>query len=32
VLNENTVDEKRETFIVPMRAIADLLLVKTFNY
>lgn len=32
VLNENTVDEKRETFIVPMRAIGDLLLVKTFNY
>ena len=32
VLNENTVDEKRETFIVPLRAIGDLLLVKTFNY
>lgn len=32
VLNENTVNEKRETFIVPMRAIGDLLLVKTFNY
>ena len=31
VLNENTVDEKRETFIVPLRAIGDLLLVKTFN-
>ncbi|MBB1615109.1 MULTISPECIES: YfaP family protein [Pseudomonas] len=32
ILNENTVDEKRETFIVPMRAIGDLLLVKSFNY
>ena len=32
VLNENTVDEKRETFVVPLRAIGDLLLVKTFNY
>jgi uncharacterized protein YfaP (DUF2135 family) len=32
VLNENTVDEKRETFIVPLRAIGDLLPVKTFNY
>jgi uncharacterized protein YfaP (DUF2135 family) len=32
VLNENTVDEKRETFIVPLRAIGDLQLVKTFNY
>ena len=31
VLNENTVDEKRETFIVPLRAIGDLLPVKTFN-
>lgn len=32
VLNENTVNEKRETFIVPMRAIGDLLLVKSFTY
>ena len=32
VLNENTVNEKRETFIVPLRVIGDLLLVKTFNY
>lgn len=32
VLNENTVDEKRETFIVPMRAIGDLTQVLTFNY
>ncbi|WP_201002417.1 YfaP family protein [Pseudomonas cichorii] len=32
VLNENTVNEKRETFIVPLRGIGDLLLVKTFNY
>lgn len=32
VLNENTINEKRETFIVPLRAIGDLLLVKTFNY
>lgn len=32
VFNENTPDEKRETFIVPMRAIGDLVLVKTFNY
>ncbi|WAH59462.1 DUF2135 domain-containing protein [Pseudomonas silvicola] len=32
VLNENTVNEKRESFIVPLRAIGDLLLVKTFTY
>lgn len=32
VLNENTVNEKRESFVVPLRAIGDLLLVKTFNY
>ncbi len=32
VLNENTVNEKRESFTVPLRAIGDLLLVKTFNY
>lgn len=32
VFNENTVNEKRETFVVPMRTIGDLVLVKTFNY
>lgn len=32
VFNENTVDEKRESFVVPMRTIGDLVLVKTFNY
>nr|WP_294976136.1 DUF2135 domain-containing protein [uncultured Pseudomonas sp.] len=32
VFNENSVNEKRETFVVPMRTIGDLVLVKTFNY
>ncbi|MNF17786.1 hypothetical protein D3C80_2214950 [compost metagenome] len=32
VFNENTVDEKRETFLVPLRTIGDLLLVKSFRY
>ncbi|MBU3056398.1 YfaP family protein [Pseudomonas indica] len=32
VFNENTVNEKRETFVVPLRAIGDLLLVKSFNH
>lgn len=32
VFNENTPDEKRETFVVPLRGIGDLILVKTFNY
>lgn len=32
VFNENTVNERRETFVVPLRAIGDLVLVKTFNY
>lgn len=30
--NENTVDERRESFIVPLRTIGDLVQVKTFNY
>ena len=32
VFNENTVDERRETFIVPLRAIGDLQLIKAFRY
>lgn len=32
VFNENSVDEKRETFVVPLRTIGDLVLVKTFTY
>ncbi|SDI00987.1 Uncharacterized conserved protein YfaP, DUF2135 family [Pseudomonas flavescens] len=32
VFNENTVNEKRETFLVPLRAIGELLFVKSFNY
>jgi len=32
VLHENTVDEKRESFIVPLRTIGDLVLVKSFTY
>ena len=32
VFNENTPDEKLETFVVPLRGIGDLTLVKTFNY
>ncbi|MGL4316456.1 MAG: YfaP family protein [Pseudomonas sp.] len=32
VFNENTVNEKRETFVVPLRTIGDLLLIKSFNY
>ena len=32
VLNENTVDEKRETFIAPLRAIGERTWIKTFNY
>jgi uncharacterized protein YfaP (DUF2135 family) len=32
VFNENTVNEKRETFLVPLRAIGELLLVKSFNF
>jgi len=31
MLNENTV-EKREMFIVPLRAIGERTLIKTFNY
>lgn len=32
VFNENTVNERRETFVVPLRAIGDLQLIKTFEY
>lgn len=32
VFNENTVREKRETFIVPLRSIGELTLVKSFIY
>ncbi|MFB4369928.1 MULTISPECIES: YfaP family protein [unclassified Pseudomonas] len=32
IFNENTVNEKRETFVVPLRAIGELLFVKSFNY
>lgn len=32
VFEENTVNEKRETFIVPLRAIGDLQLIKSFRY
>lgn len=32
VFNENTVNEKRETFMVPLRAIGDLQLIKAFRY
>ncbi|HMW73934.1 MAG TPA: DUF2135 domain-containing protein, partial [Cellvibrionaceae bacterium] len=32
VFNEGTVDEKRENFIVPLRSIGQLQLVKEFNY
>jgi uncharacterized protein YfaP (DUF2135 family) len=32
VFNENTVDEKRETFIMPLRTIGELQLVKAFRY
>jgi uncharacterized protein YfaP (DUF2135 family) len=32
ITNENTVDEKRETFITPLRKIGDLSLVKALRY
>lgn len=32
VYEENTINEKRETFIVPLRAIGDLQLIKSFRY
>ncbi|PJG59861.1 YfaP family protein [Aeromonas cavernicola] len=32
IFNENSVDEKRETFVVPMRSIGGLQLVKSFTY
>ncbi|MGH8476446.1 MAG: YfaP family protein [Methylococcales bacterium] len=32
VFNENTLNEKRETFVIPLRAIGDLVLVKSFRY
>jgi len=32
VFAENTPNEKRETFIVPLRGIGDLQLIKSFNY
>ena len=32
VFHENTVDERRETFVVPLRSIGDLQLIKSFRY
>ena len=32
VFNENTVNEKRETFVVPLRTIGDVQLIKAFQY
>jgi uncharacterized protein YfaP (DUF2135 family) len=32
VLHENSLQEKRETFVVPLRKIGDLMLVKSFAY
>lgn len=32
IFNENTADERRESFIVPLRTIGDLVQVKTFKY
>jgi len=32
ILQENTVHEKRESFVVPLRKIGDLNLIKAFNY
>lgn len=32
IFNENSVNEKRETFLLPLRAIGELLFVKSFNY
>lgn len=32
VFNENTVNERRESFVVPLRAIGDLQLIKAFRY
>ena len=32
VFNENTAREKRETFVLPLRSIGDLILVKSFVY
>ena len=32
VFNENTAKEKRETFMVPLRKIGDLTLVRTFMF
>jgi len=32
VFNENTLREKRETYVVPMRKIGDLTLVRSFTY
>lgn len=32
VFDENTVNEKRENFVVPLRAIGDLQLIKSFRY
>lgn len=32
VFNENTPSEKRETFLVPLRGIGDLQLIKAFDY
>lgn len=32
IFNENTVNEKRETFVVPLRTIGDLVFVKSFRF
>jgi uncharacterized protein YfaP (DUF2135 family) len=32
ILNENTANEKRESFVVPLRKIGELMLVKSFVY
>ena len=32
VFNENTMNEKRETFVVPLRKIGELQLIKSFRY
>lgn len=32
VFNENTLNEKRETFVVPLRTIGDIQLIKAFQY
>ena len=32
IFNENTLQEKRETFVAPLRKIGDLMLIKSFRY